>query len=105
MRAPRSVLRFFFFQVALRVNVFMPSRALSLYRGMLRHGARFAENNFRQYALRRARTAFREHRAETDPARVEQLLAQAEEQLAIVKRQAVISALYPQEPTVVGRRQ
>jgi plasmid replication initiation protein len=83
----------------------MSSRVLSLYRGLLRHGGRFAQNSFRQYALRRTRERFREHRAETDAARVEQLLAQAEEQLAIVKRQAVISALYPQERTVVEGKQ
>ena len=81
------------------------SRALSLYRALLRHGARFSQNNFRQYALRRTRERFREHRAEADPARVEELLRHAEEQLAMLKRQAVISALYPLEQTVVERRQ
>lgn len=80
------------------------ARALSLYRGLLRHGSRFQQSNFRDYALRCTRETFRQHRKEADPARVEELLCKAEHELGVVQRQAVISRLYPLEPTVADTR-
>ncbi|ORZ25887.1 hypothetical protein BCR42DRAFT_401147 [Absidia repens] len=70
------------------------SEALSLYRGLLRHGNRFSSYNFRAYAIRRSKDAFRAHQNETDPAVIAQLLKKGESDLQVVKRQAAISNLY-----------
>lgn len=70
------------------------SQALSLYRDLLRHGNKFANYNFRTYAVRRSRDAFRAHQNETDPAVIAQLLKKGQDDLQVVKRQAAISNLY-----------
>ncbi|CAO3594475.1 unnamed protein product [Absidia cylindrospora] len=70
------------------------SQALSLYRDLLRHGNKFSSYNFRAYAVRRSKDAFRAHQNETDPAVITQLLKKGESDLQVVKRQAAISNLY-----------
>ncbi len=81
-----------------------PERARAVYRGLLRWGSRFPQDNFRDYAVRRTRERFRHHRTEKDPARVNEFLREAEEQLSLVKRQVAISNLYPGEKTLVDSR-
>ncbi|KAJ1557475.1 hypothetical protein HK405_015946 [Cladochytrium tenue] len=68
--------------------------ALSTFRGLLRAARHFGPYNHREYVRRRARDAFREHRAEQDPAAVRRLLDDAASQLAVAQRQGRISALY-----------
>ncbi|KAI8329743.1 hypothetical protein BC941DRAFT_442305 [Chlamydoabsidia padenii] len=70
------------------------SQALSLYRDLLRHGNKFSAYNFRAYAVRRSKDAFRTHQNETNPLIISQLLKQGEQDLQVVKRQAAISNLY-----------
>lgn len=70
------------------------SQALALYRDLLRHGNKFSNYNFRAYALRRSKDAFRNHQNEADPSTIGQLLKQGEQELQVVKRQAAISNLY-----------
>ncbi|ORX63010.1 hypothetical protein DM01DRAFT_1314752 [Hesseltinella vesiculosa] len=70
------------------------AHVLSLYRNLLRHGNKFASYNFRKYAVRRSRDAFRQHQQEADPAVVSQLIKKAEHDLNVVRRQAAISQLY-----------
>ncbi|KAI8997822.1 hypothetical protein BDB01DRAFT_58719 [Pilobolus umbonatus] len=69
-------------------------KVLSLYRNFIRHGNRFATYNFRDYALRRSRDAFRANMSETSPEKISSFIAKAEHDLAIVKRQAAISQMY-----------
>lgn len=70
------------------------SQTLSLYRDLLRHGNKFSNYNFRAYAVRRSKDAFRNHQNEADPTTIGQLLKQGEQELQVVKRQAAISNLY-----------
>ncbi|KAI8098813.1 uncharacterized protein BX664DRAFT_319653 [Halteromyces radiatus] len=70
------------------------TQVLSLYRDLLRHGNKFSSYNFRAYAIRRSKDAFRAHQNESDPAIINQLLKKGEHDLAVVKRQAAISNLY-----------
>ncbi|KAG0173341.1 hypothetical protein DFQ28_008775 [Apophysomyces sp. BC1034] len=70
------------------------AQVLSLYREFFRHGNKFASYNFRDYALRRSRDGFRANAAETDPAKIAQHIERAQQDLAVLKRQAAISSLY-----------
>ncbi|KAG0238647.1 hypothetical protein BGW41_008121 [Actinomortierella wolfii] len=80
------------------------AKVLSLYRDLLHCSSRFAAYNFRDYAIRRTRDAFRAAKNETDPARIEALIAKAEKELGVVKRQSVISQLYGGNKLVVESR-
>ncbi|XP_048031272.1 LYR motif-containing protein 4 isoform X1 [Megalobrama amblycephala] len=61
---------------------------LSLYRLLLKESKKFPSYNYRTYALRRVRDAFRENRTVEDPKVVEELLNRARESLAIIQRQS-----------------
>lgn len=75
--------------------------SLSLYRSLLRHGSRLAAYNFREYALRRTRDAFRANRGTDDLRETQVLLQRGHKELAALKRQAVISQMYAAEKLVV----
>jgi len=55
------------------------------YRNLLRFSNRFAAYNFREYAKRRSRDAFREHRQERDPQRIQELLARGQKDLKVLQ--------------------
>ncbi|EFX03051.1 iron-sulfur cluster biosynthesis protein [Grosmannia clavigera kw1407] len=74
---------------------------LSLYRQLLRQADRFPEYNFREYARRRTQDAFREHRAESDPRRVQELVQQGLKDLRVMQRQSTIGNFYRSERLVV----
>lgn len=48
----------------------------------------------REYAVRRTRDAFKEHKNEQDPKKIASLLKSAEENLDIVRRQVLIGEMY-----------
>ncbi|CAM9306033.1 unnamed protein product, partial [Choristocarpus tenellus] len=75
-----------------------PSRtaALGLYRQLLREGRQLMDYNYRDYAIRRARLGFVKAR-ECSPNESEKIFAKGEEQLQILRRQAIISRLYPHQ--------
>ncbi|KAH7079029.1 hypothetical protein BKA63DRAFT_507595 [Paraphoma chrysanthemicola] len=79
----------------------MPYQVRSLYRSLLRQGNQFAAYNFREYAKRRTRDAFREHRSETEERRVQELFTKGLKELQILKRQTVISQFYQLDRLVV----
>ncbi|CAK7274150.1 hypothetical protein SEPCBS119000_006021 [Sporothrix epigloea] len=58
---------------------------LTLYRQLLRQAQQFPAYNFREYALRRTRDAFRDNKAETDPRRVQELVQQGLKDLQMMK--------------------
>ncbi|XP_052452416.1 LYR motif-containing protein 4 isoform X3 [Carassius gibelio] len=62
---------------------------LSLYRLLLKESKKFPSYNYRTYALRRVRDAFRENRTVEDPKDVEELLRRARDSLALIQRQAI----------------
>ena len=74
---------------------------LSLYRNLLRTGSHFSQYGFREYARRRTRDAFREHKAETDPQRTEDLVRRGINELQMMKRQTVIGQMYNMDKLVV----
>ena len=77
--------------------------ALALYRGLLRHAGRMQNYNFRAHALRRVRVSFREARllpAAQAAARYQAGLGD----LALMKRQAAISALFPEPESIMQQR-
>ncbi|XP_071817462.1 LYR motif-containing protein 4-like [Apostichopus japonicus] len=75
-------------------------RVLHLYKAMLRESANFTGYNYRLYAQRRIKDAFREHKCETDVNRINSLVQHAEDNLQLIKRQVTISQLY-KEPKLV----
>jgi len=77
---------------------------LNLYRNLLREGGKFQNYNFRQYALRKIRDSFHQHKYETETAKITEFMACAEEGLQLVKRQVSIGKLYSDEPIAVERR-
>lgn len=74
---------------------------LSLYRNLLRTGGHFSQYGFREYARRRTRDAFREHRAETDPQRIQELVTRGINELQMMRRQTVIGQMYNMDKLVV----
>jgi hypothetical protein len=70
------------------------TKVLSLYRNFIRHGHKFSSYNFKDYTIRRSRDAFRANMTETSPEKIAACIAKAEEELAVVKRQAAISQMY-----------
>jgi hypothetical protein len=67
---------------------------LSLYRKLLREGSKFSAYNYRQYAIRRVKDAFREYQHVNDAATLQQLIAQAEVSLKMLQRQVLVNSMY-----------
>ena len=57
----------------------------SLYRSLLRQSKQFANYNFRTYAWRRTRDAFREHQGENDERRVQELVQKGLKELQVMR--------------------
>ncbi|AEO65063.1 uncharacterized protein THITE_2111645 [Thermothielavioides terrestris NRRL 8126] len=76
-------------------------KVLSLYRQLLRQGNQFASYNFREYAKRRTRDAFRENKNVEDPRRIQELMQKGLRDLQMMKRQTVISQFYQLDRLVV----
>jgi len=57
----------------------------SLYRSLLRTGRQFAAYNFREYANRRTRDAFREYATVTDERRIQELVQKGLKELQVLK--------------------
>ena len=71
------------------------------YRQLLRQASNFGEYNFREYARRRTRDAFREHQRADDPRQVQELLQKGLKELAMMKRQTTVSQFYQMDRLVV----
>lgn len=57
----------------------------SLYRSLLRQSKQFANYNFRMYAWRRTRDAFREHQHDTDSRQIQELMQKGLKELQVMK--------------------
>ncbi|KAF1810264.1 hypothetical protein P152DRAFT_484063 [Eremomyces bilateralis CBS 781.70] len=77
------------------------SQARSLYRSLLRQGNQFANYNFREYAKRRTRDAFRENQAITEERKVQEMMQKGLQELQVLKRQTVISQMFQFDKLVV----
>ncbi|RFU24531.1 hypothetical protein B7463_g11804, partial [Scytalidium lignicola] len=76
-------------------------QARSLYRQLLKQGGQFAAYNFREYAKRRTRDAFRENQNVEDERRIQELLQKGYKELQALKRQTVISQFFQLDKLVV----
>ncbi|KAJ4150712.1 hypothetical protein LMH87_011449 [Akanthomyces muscarius] len=81
-----------------------PQQVRSLYRQLLRQGEQFTAYNFREYAKRRTRDAFHEHKAEKDSRKVQELIQKGLKELQAMKRQTVIGQFYQLDRLVVEGR-
>lgn len=79
-------------------------QVLSLLRSFLRHGSKITNYNFREHAKRRALQGFRANRALTG-SELQSKFDEGRVQLEVLKRQAVISQLYPDMGSVISGRQ
>ncbi|KAL1501517.1 hypothetical protein ABEB36_006824 [Hypothenemus hampei] len=77
------------------------SQILNLYKSLLRESQKFASYNFRSYAVRRVRDAFREFQNMQDPEIIRNKLSEAYKNLEIIKRQALISQMYQSDKLVI----
>jgi hypothetical protein len=57
----------------------------SLYRQLLRQSKQFAAYNFREYATRRTRDAFRENQTVTEEGKVQDLIEKGQKELRMLK--------------------
>ncbi|KAM9076317.1 LYR motif-containing protein 4 isoform 1-T1 [Megaptera novaeangliae] len=63
------------------------AQVLDLYRAMLRESKRFSAYNYRTYAIRRIRDAFRENKNVKDPVQIQALMNKARRDLGLIRRQ------------------
>uniref|UniRef100_F6PVA7 Complex 1 LYR protein domain-containing protein n=3 Tax=Equus TaxID=9789 RepID=F6PVA7_HORSE len=63
------------------------AQVLDLYRAMLRESKHFSAYNYRTYAVRRIRDAFRENKNVKDPVEIQALVNKAKRDLEIIRRQ------------------
>ncbi|XP_068437490.1 LYR motif-containing protein 4 [Clinocottus analis] len=77
------------------------AQVISLYRAMLTESKGFPSYNYRTYAVRRVRDAFRANREVEDPKAVERLMVEGQQTLALLKRQASIGKMYEIQKNVV----
>ncbi|KAI9777507.1 MAG: hypothetical protein M1835_005206 [Candelina submexicana] len=67
----------------------------------MRQGNQFAAYNFREYARRRTRDAFREHRGEVEERKLQELMQKGLKELQMMKRQTVVSQFFQLDRLVV----
>ncbi|XP_069033727.1 LYR motif-containing protein 4 isoform X2 [Embiotoca jacksoni] len=77
------------------------TQVMSLYRTMLRESNKFPSYNYRTYALRRVRDAFRANGKVEDPKTVERLMEEGQQTLALIQRQVSVGRMYETQKTVV----
>ncbi|KAM0696477.1 hypothetical protein Q7P36_003724 [Cladosporium allicinum] len=75
--------------------------ARSLFRSLMRQSSQFAAYNFREYAKRRTRDAFREASVESDERKVQELMQKGLKELQVLKRQTVVSQFFQLDRLVV----
>ncbi|XP_026817073.1 LYR motif-containing protein 4 [Rhopalosiphum maidis] len=77
------------------------AEVLKIYKTMLRESAKFSFYNYRMYAVRRVKDAFREQKAVKDLSEIQRHLLEAHKFLDIIKRQAIVGDLYRFEKLVI----
>ncbi|XP_053826001.1 LYR motif-containing protein 4 isoform X1 [Vidua macroura] len=77
------------------------AQVLRLYRALLRESQRFSSYNYRTYAIKRIRDAFRENKNIADSEKIEELLNKAKANLEVIQRQVTIDQLYATEKLVI----
>ncbi|XP_014397891.1 PREDICTED: LYR motif-containing protein 4 isoform X1 [Myotis brandtii] len=70
------------------------ARVLDLYRAMLRESKQFSAYNYRTYAIRKIRDAFRENKNMKDPVEIQALVNKAKRDLEMIRRQLIIESTW-----------
>ncbi|POS78325.1 complex 1 protein [Diaporthe helianthi] len=78
-----------------------PHQVRSLYRQLLRQSEQFASYNFREYAKRRTRDAFRENKTVHDQRKIQELVQKGLKELQMMKRQTVVGHFFELDRLVV----
>ncbi|KPI96451.1 PREDICTED: LYR motif-containing protein 4 [Papilio xuthus] len=78
---------------------------LAIYKSLLRESQKFSNYNFRLYALRRVRDAFKEHKSLQDHKLIKKEYDFAKDNLEIIKRQVVIGEMYRTDKLVIENQQ
>ncbi|XP_011179014.1 protein bcn92 [Zeugodacus cucurbitae] len=76
-------------------------QVISMYRLLLREAEKIPAYNFRMFAGRKIRDTFRENKSINDFAVIDQKLAEAKQNLELVRRQVIIGHLYSAEKLVI----
>ncbi|EEB16834.1 conserved hypothetical protein [Pediculus humanus corporis] len=79
------------------------SNVLRLFKTMMRESQLFTSYNFRNYAIRRIRDAFKANKNLQDCDAIEAAYNEAFTTLAIIKRQVVIADMYKTDKLVLER--
>ncbi|CAK1549067.1 unnamed protein product [Leptosia nina] len=78
---------------------------LALYKSLMRESQNFPNYNFRSYALRRVRDAFRESKFLTDAKAINKQIEFAKENLQMIKRQTIIGNMFKTDKLVIENLQ
>lgn len=74
---------------------------LRLYRSLLSESSKLQGYNFKMYSLRRVRQGFRELQHSKDAKAINDAFNEGKNMADLIKRQAIISNLYPEGQTVM----
>ncbi|XP_019866731.1 LYR motif-containing protein 4 [Aethina tumida] len=77
------------------------NQVLGLYRSLIKESKKIPAYNFRNYALRKVRDSFKENKTLTDPKVISEQIADAERNLEVIKRQALIGQMYNTDKLVI----
>jgi LYR motif-containing protein 4 len=86
------------------MSVVNKAAVLSLFRSLSREGRKFTDYNFRDYARRRIGAGFRENVGLKSSEDISEQYKLGLDQLASVKRQAMVSSLYPEMISVMDQQ-
>ncbi|KAM5269037.1 LYR motif-containing protein 4 isoform 1-T1 [Hipposideros larvatus] len=81
------------------------AQVLDLYRAMLRESKHFSAYNYRTYAIRRIRDAFRENKNVQDPVEIQTLVNKAKRDLGMIRRQVHIGQLYSTNKLIIENQE
>ncbi|KAM8967821.1 LYR motif-containing protein 4 [Pelodytes ibericus] len=76
-------------------------QVLALYKILLRESQRFSSYNYRTYAIRKIRDAFREKKNVDDFHEIQTLVHRAKENLNVIKRQVTIGQMYSTHKLII----
>ena len=74
---------------------------IALYRNLMKNAIKFTDYNFKAYAVRRIRTGFKENSNLNDKNLINEKYTWGLSQLASLKRQVIVSSLYPETESVM----
>ncbi|XP_042255538.1 LYR motif-containing protein 4 isoform X1 [Thunnus albacares] len=77
------------------------AQVISLYKLLLKESSKFPSYNYRTYAMRRVRDAFRANKNIEDPKTVERLMLEGQQSLALIQRQVSVGKMYEAQKIVV----